>query len=102
MRKLGTWLSMALILGLAATSMSAWADSGSVGPNPVEDRQILAFTLDEMNCFSSDIRARAVPSETAAAEHAGTVIATESGGGTNGIPCDRRDPKAHPKKRART
>jgi hypothetical protein len=102
MSKLGLQLSVALILGLAASPPSLSEASDSFRLSTADDHRELAFSLDDMNCFSSDIQARAVTSETASAEPSGPLIATESGGGTNGIPCNRRDPKAPPHKRSRT
>jgi hypothetical protein len=95
MRKLGIQISLALALGLAASPLSLSFASGSP-LGPTHDRRQLAFSLDEMNCFSSDIQARAVTPDSESAEEPGIVIADESGGGTNGIPCPRRDPKSPP------
>jgi hypothetical protein len=62
----------------------------------------LAFTLEEMNCFSSDVRAL----ESAETERPESDEALDrrvaASGGTNGIPCDPRDPKAAPKKKKRS
>jgi hypothetical protein len=63
----------------------------------------LAFSLDEMNCFSSDIHLRDVDAAAPPGVAQGVLLASGSSGGTNGIPCNARDPKAPPKnKRART
>jgi hypothetical protein len=66
-----------------------------------EPRQRLAFSLDEMNCISSDVGVRAEVPATSGSD--GTMrLAGESDGGTNGIPCDRRDPKAPPHRRSQS
>jgi hypothetical protein len=96
MRKLGIQLTMTLALGLATVPSSLSAASDSPRMKPVGGAQELAFSLDEMNCFSSDIQARAVTLETESAEKPGVVIADERGGGSNGIPCAHRDPKSPP------
>lgn len=58
-----------------------------------------AFTLEEMNCFSSDIRALD-PAGTGGPTHDEALDPrVAASGGTNGIPCDPRDPKAPPKKK---
>jgi hypothetical protein len=67
--------------------------------NRIDSSSELAFTLEEMNCFSSDIHALE-PADTYAPESdemLDTRVAASSG--TNGIPCDPRDPKAPPKKK---
>lgn len=94
MRKLGSHISLALALGLAALPSSLSASDSPL--SPTYDQQQLAFSLDEMNCFSSDIQAVAVTPETESAEEPGVVIADERGGGSNGIPCAHRDPKSPP------
>jgi hypothetical protein len=97
MRKLGIQISFALALGLAASpSFLSAAASDAPRTNPVDGSHELAFSLDEMNCFSSDIQARADTPETESAEKPGIVIADERGGGSNGIPCAHRDPKSPP------
>jgi hypothetical protein len=95
MRKLGIQFTVTLALGLAAAPLSPSFASGS-SPGPTPDQQQLAFSLDEMNCFSSDIQARADTPEKESAEKPGIVIADERGGGSNGIPCAHRDPKSPP------
>jgi hypothetical protein len=96
-------ISAALTLTWAApaTSVTAreFATERSESFNRLQSPSELAFTLEEMNCFSSDIRARE-PAETyppARGEMLDTRVAASSG--TNGIPCDPRDPKAPPKKK---
>jgi hypothetical protein len=93
MSKLGARLSLAVVLGLTAMPPSLSTASDAQRPNELGP---LAFTLDEMNCFSSDIQARAVTPASESGEETGIVIADERGGGTNGIPCPRRDPKSPP------
>ncbi|MCB1500075.1 MAG: hypothetical protein KDK07_09865 [Bauldia sp.] len=52
-----------------------------------------AFSLEEMNCISSDVQARTPePSADGGRAVDGLTIARESGGGTNGIPCRAKGP----------
>jgi len=100
MRNLAMTVSAALMFGLVATPLplSAANDSGAPsGHAPA----VLAFSLDEMNCFSSDIQAReALPDPGPDAPRKGILLADEHSGGSNGIPCPRRDPKSTPAQRA--
>lgn len=100
MSKLGIKLSVALIIGLATSPATLTAAPETSRFDAADGLQRQAFSLDDMNCFSSDIQARAVVPETASGEPDGTRLADESGGGTNGIPCNRRDPKAPPARRS--
>lgn len=89
-------------IGLSVTFLFAGSASPEELPLPGDagGRQF-AFSLDEMNCFSSDIHLREPEGEQGdKARH--LLLAAGSGGGTNGIPCSARDPKAPPKKRSRT
>jgi hypothetical protein len=88
--------SLALGLGIAVLP------SGTAVIPPPPDGPRLAFSLDEMNCFSSDIRLRDTEAATASDEASALRLAAGSSGGTNGIPCNARDPKAPPKQRSRT
>jgi hypothetical protein len=92
---------LTLTWAVPTTSVAA-TESGTVGPgsfNRVNSRSALAFTLEEMNCFSSDIHALepAETDPTQSEEAAGSRVASSTG--TNGIPCDARDPKAPPKRK---
>ena len=108
MRKLNSVaISAALILtSFAPTSaLATWefgiSDFGRLGKTDSYVKQ--AFTLDEMNCFSSDIHALepTVAPDTTADDALDTLLASGSSG-TNGIPCNARDPKAPPKKKKRS
>jgi hypothetical protein len=108
MRKLNSLaISAALILtGVAPTSaMATWdletSEFGQLGQIRGYVKQ--AFTLEEMNCFSSDIQAldpRAAP--RAMSEDALDTLLASGSSGTNGIPCDAKDPKAPPKRKKRS
>jgi len=58
-----------------------------------------AFTLEEMNCFSSDIHALEPADTYLPTSRATFDTHLAESRGTNGIPCDPRDPKAPPKKK---
>ncbi len=90
-------VSAALIVGASPTSVWATSDSG---PQHETDGYVQqAFTLDEMNCFSSDIRAlEDSPPSTASQDTLDEVHLAV----TNSIPCNARDPKAPPKKKKRS
>jgi hypothetical protein len=104
MRKLyvGMFSAVLALTWVASTTSIAARESGtdrSGSFQGIDRPSELAFTLEEMNCFSSDIRARQ-PAETyppANDEVLDTRVAGSTG--TNGIPCDSRDPKAPPKKK---
>lgn len=108
MRKLHlVMISAALALACAAPTQSMAAGEFGAGRfdpvSRVDGDPRLAFTLEEMNCFSSDIRAlEPAESDLSASDVlSGSRLAASSG--TNGIPCNPRDPKAPPrKKRARS
>jgi hypothetical protein len=100
MRNLAMTVSGALMIGVAATPLplSAADDSGRPA---VRAPVVLAFSLDEMNCFSSDVQARAAVADPGPdAPRKAILLAEEHGGGSNGIPCPRRDPKSTPAQRA--
>ena len=79
MRKLVSATILAIFtLTLGLSSALGSSNSDLSPPDKTENYVRQAFTLEEMNCFSSDI-------------HMST--------GTNGIPCNPRDPKAPPKKK---
>lgn len=100
MRNLALTVTAALMLALAATPLPLAAANDSGGPS-VRAPAVLAFSLDEMNCFSSDVQARAVsPDPGPDAPRNAILLADEHGGGSNGIPCPRRDPKSTPAQRA--
>ena len=100
MRNLALRVTAALTLGLAATPLPLSAADDSGGP-AVRAPALLAFSLDEMNCFSSDIQAHAVsPDPGPDAPRGAILLADEHSGGSNGIPCPRRDPKSTPAQRA--
>jgi hypothetical protein len=95
-------ISAALVLTWAVPTASVAArELGIDRPGSldrIDSDSELAFTLEEMNCFSSDIRALD-PAETNRPESDEMLDARVAGSsGTNGIPCDPRDPKAPPKK----
>lgn len=99
MRQSSFMLVFALGFGIVPGPVLAASDPPSAPAAGVE----LAFTLDEMNCFSSDVRLRDTGATTTSEAPSGGLLAGESGGGTNGIPCNARDPKAPPaRKRARS
>ena len=105
MRKTASLLiSAAVALGAVAptATFAAWEFDASVAgkPGPSQRYQQQAFTLEEMNCFSSDVHALD-PGDGSVAAPAGIgdMRLASSSGGTNGIPCDARDPKAPPKKK---
>ena len=102
MRKLTSVVISAAVLlaGVAPTSVLATSDISPVSKTENYVKQ--AFTLDEMNCFSSDIRAleEATPATTAS-DSLDTRLASGDSG-SNGIPCNSRDPKAPPKKKKRS
>ena len=92
-------ISAALILAsVAPTSALATLDFGRLSKTDSYVKQ--AFTLEEMNCFSSDIHAlepTGTPSTTPADQF--DMLLASGSSGTNGIPCNPRDPKAPPKKK---
>jgi hypothetical protein len=95
-------ISAALILaGVAPTTTSAtWElDTSEFGRLKTGSYVKQAFTLEEMNCFSSDIHAVEPAEAPGATSDDAVVLRLASSTGTNGIPCDRRDPKAPPKKK---
>ena len=92
-------VSTVCVLAVASSAPTAGASVGLRETVGTDDYERHAFTLEEMNCFSSDIRALE-PAETnrpANDEMIDTRVAASSG--TNGIPCNPRDPKAAPKKK---
>lgn len=96
-------ISAALVLAWAAPTQSMAAgepEAGRLDPaGRIDGHPRLAFTLEEMNCFSSDVRALE-PAETDLSESDETFgPRVAASGGTNGIPCSPRDPKAPPKKK---
>ena len=99
MRKLVLLVSAAALRGLAGSPVTPTFAGESSRPGPARSAVQFAFSLDEMNCFSSDVRARSTTPDAEAAGPAGLLLAGESGGGTNGIPCPRRDPKSTPAQR---
>jgi hypothetical protein len=97
-------MSAAVVLAamVPTATLATWEDQASdfarLGrPDPYQ-RQ--AFTLEEMNCFSSDIHARDPIAADPGAPGDGRAMRLASGSsGTNGIPCNPRDPKAPPKRK---
>jgi hypothetical protein len=89
--------SLALASALASASALAGAPQAPI-PRPGAEAYVRqAFTLEEMNCFSSDVQARGTEGSTDGDRPTDELeIARESGGGTNGIPCKRRGAKPPP------
>ena len=96
MRRLCIPLAAATILGAATAPLSAVAAPKPLDPDRAGGSLQLAFTLEEMNCFSSDIQARADMRQPPAGERSRILLAGEASGGTNSIPCAARDPKSPP------
>jgi hypothetical protein len=89
--------SLALASALASASALAAAPQAPISRPGAEAYVQQAFTLDEMNCFSSDLQAREAEASTDDGQLRDELeIARESGGGTNGIPCKRRGSKPPP------
>jgi hypothetical protein len=103
MRKLcSTMIAATLLLTFAmpvsSTAMGAVGADRSGSDERNDDHSEVAFTLDEMNCFSSDVRLLE-PTATDPDDKASDRRLAGSSDGTNGIPCEARDPKAPPKKK---
>lgn len=102
--RLPCMVAAALVLTamVPTATLATWEDQASdfgwLGqPDPYQ-RQ--AFTLEEMNCFSSDVHALDPMVTGPGAPDDGLDMRFASGStGTNGIPCAPRDPKAPPKKK---
>jgi hypothetical protein len=95
-------ISAALALTWAVPTPVVARQAGTEGANSVDrvdGHSELAFTLEEMNCFSSDIHALEPVDQYPHASDETLDSRVASSSGTNGIPCDPRDPKAPPKKK---
>jgi hypothetical protein len=95
---LAAMIPAAFVLALGSVQLPVWAAEDSGPAAGTDGYEELAFTLEEMNCFSSDVRAREATPDTEAPDILDLQVAN-SQGGTNGIPCSSRDPKAPPKKK---
>lgn len=85
----------AVVLASALTSASALASAPPAATMRAEPEAYVqqAFSLEEMNCISSDVQAREPEPATQEGRAVdGLTIARESGGGTNGIPCRAKGP----------
>ena len=91
--------SFAVASILASTSALAVAPEAAMSRPGAEAFVRQAFTLDEMNCFSSDVQARGTEGSTDGDRPTDELeIARESSGGTNGIPCKKRGAKPPPRR----
>ena len=83
-------------------TLATWEDQasdfGRLARSDPYQRQ--AFTLEEMNCFSSDIHAiDPMEADSDVPGHSVDMRLASGSSGTNGIPCAPRDPKSPPKKK---